>query len=64
MMKCRRCGEPLVVSVNTFESDPDGRIFDLTLRAVKENALCDFHSKQRAWYSQQGRLEDWEKGNT
>lgn len=62
VMKCTRCGDPLVVHIETLRSDPDGELFQLTIRAAKENALCEFHAQQKAWYAKQNRLDDWEKG--
>ena len=62
IVKCKRpdCGRYVVITIETFVDD--SRVMELTRRAAIENAYCDFHRKQKAWYSQQGRLDDWEAG--
>jgi len=64
IVKCKYpgCGRYVTIQIETFVSDPDGQIMQLSMKTAMENALCDFHRRQRAWYSQQGRLEDWEAG--
>lgn len=62
VMFCRVCGKPLVLQAATFVSDPTGELLDLFVKTAGDYALCDYHAAQRAWYIQQGRIEDWENG--
>lgn len=66
VVKCSRdgCDNHLIVTnLMTFADDHTGATLAHLLQAVREAALCEFHQKQRAYYAQAGRLEDWERGN-
>ena len=65
VMKCRRCGKPVVVvQLRTAAPDPDGETLRLLSRiTLEQGSLCEFHAKQRAWYQSRGRGEEWERGN-
>ncbi len=64
IVKCKRegCNRYVTIRVSTFQSDEDGELMRLSMKAAMENAYCEFHRRQRAWYAEQGRLEDWEAG--
>jgi hypothetical protein len=60
---CRRCKRPLVVAhLSTASPDPDGRLLHDMMSNLHKIALCDHCQKQRTWYAQNDRIEDWEAG--
>lgn len=44
-------------------NDPTGENLNIIAKVLGEMAYCDYHLAQRNYYSQQGRLQDWEDGN-
>jgi len=60
---CRRCKRPLVVThLSTVSPDPDGRLLHDMMSNLHKIALCNNCQKQRTWYAQNDRIEDWEAG--
>jgi hypothetical protein len=51
-----------IKEVSIFVKDPGGALRRKVRQGLMKNPLCEFHQSQRAWYAQQGRLDDWEKG--
>ena len=63
VLYCRRCGKALVVTqLSTQVEDPDGTLLHEFMVNLHKIAYCDFHRKQRVYYSEVGRLEEWERG--
>lgn len=63
VLKCRRCGRPVVVkALQTTGPDPDGEQLHRLLRGLEKVALCDYHKAQRNYYASVGRADDWERG--
>lgn len=60
---CKRCGRPVVASFVANYNTAAGVDMAAIMRAVQENALCEFHEQQRAWYQSQGRGREWDEGN-
>ena len=60
---CRRCKRPLVVThLSTVQSDPDGTLLHDMMSNLHKIALCKHCQRQRNWYAQNDRIEDWEAG--
>ena len=63
VLYCRRCGQPLEIrEVTLLVKEPGGALRRKVRQALMKEPLCEFHQSQRAFYANQGRLEDWEKG--
>lgn len=63
VLRCRRCGQPVVVAhLSTSSADPEGKLLYQLMRALEKTALCKYCLDQRNYYAAQGRLEDWEAG--
>ena len=64
VLRCYRCGKPVrVARLATAKADPDGSILNDMLKNLRKNALCDFHQRQRDYYANQGRSEEWLRGS-
>jgi len=44
------------------QSDPDGTLLHDMMSNLHKIALCDHCQRQRNWYAQNDRIEDWEAG--
>lgn len=60
---CKRCGNRFAVShLSTEFSDPDGAALYKFLGNLKKIGYCNECLKSRKYYSDQGRIEDFEAG--
>ena len=64
IVKCSRdgCGNYVKVARLVSTDDASGEKLQRMLRAAAETALCPFHRRQRDYYAQMGRIDDWEAG--
>jgi len=59
---CKRCGRAYTFFLKTSIEDVEGKILYQLMDGILKDGYCDQCFAQRNWYSQQGRLSDWEAG--
>lgn len=63
VVKCRRCGRPLVLThLSTTVPDESGELLFEMMEMVGRKALCDPCQKQYNYYASIGRSREWELG--
>lgn len=64
-VKCKRCDKIVYVTVGTATSDPTGEHLAKMIKAATEQALCEFHAQQKAWFYSRGEemRKRWDRGD-